>query len=348
MSNGPLAMFQGALETDPDLKIGWAVSEMAEGDPNPHERVELLPVLAPTNKSRLIGMLSMGGVLSVADDYDAVLTNQVAMTSVYRRMLDKPMVNLQMWTATPRARKVLPGLYAGETDIWQETISPVLAPNLWESTMQYDETIKLLRGHVDTTWVEEHSKVLPLGVLTNQLDEVYQQRMARDRPGMFWGAQWMSMKGYEKTARVMAKTHAATGCEILMSTPSTDVQPVFDVPLVQGQDRSQFYRHMAMGDVFVCNSIWESYGIAWLEMLASGMLGVYGPSWWIEYVLPDWYPFVADSVKEQTEMAIMLIKDWPDGPLWRKYGERTREWVREEHGMHRAGATLLEGLHEWV
>jgi hypothetical protein len=104
---------------------------------------------------------------------------------------------------------------------------------------------------------------------------------------------------------------------------------------------------MSYGDVFMCNSPSESYGVAWLEMLAVGMLGVFEKAWWNETLLPDWYPFVTDSHDQQVQMAAALLKQWPDGPLWSKYSPMVREWIRTEHNEQSTGqrlAALLDDM----
>jgi hypothetical protein len=150
----------------------------------------------------------------------------------------------------------------------------------------------------------------------------------------------------------MQTVQTATSCRVVVSTnrPESDPDvlwsrqsfPSFE--LHTGVDRTAFFGLMAQGDVFMCDSPSESYGVAWLEMLAVGMLGVFAPAWWNETLLPDWYPFRSESAEERVQMAVALIKQWPDGPLWTEYVPKVRQWIEEEHNEQRCGTRMGELL----
>jgi hypothetical protein len=160
-------------------------------------------------------------------------------------------------------------------------------------------------------------------------------------PGLFWGARLANQKQPRKTfplyREIVGRMEGQVNVLISTSTPEGGAQGQWakdefsDLPMLFGQNRAQFVRNMQAGDVFLCNSLNETYGLAWLEMLGAGMLGVYEDKWWVKGSLPDWYPFVADGPKDQVEMAVALLKDWPNGSLWRKYVPMVEEWLAEEH-----------------
>jgi hypothetical protein len=150
------------------------------------------------------------------------------------------------------------------------------------------------------------------------------------------------------TFPLMAKVQAATGCKVIVSTnrPESDDDVKWaratypDWPIYAGVDRARFHDLMAEGDVFLCDSPSESYGVAWLEMLAAGLLGVFAPAWWNETLLPDWYPFRAEKPQDRVQVAAVLVRSWPSGALWQEYVPRIREWIALEHNEQVSGGRL--------
>jgi hypothetical protein len=151
---------------------------------------------------------------------------------------------------------------------------------------------------------------------------------------------------------LMAKVQASTGCRVIVSTNRAEseddvkwARETFpDWSIYTGVDRTRFHDLMAEGDCFMSDSPSESYGVAWLEMLAVGMLGVFAPAWWNAALLPGWYPFRSEDAAERVSMAAALLSSWPDGPLWRKYVPRVREWIQEQHNEQLSGVRLAELL----
>ena len=305
--------------------------------------------------------------------YDVVLSNQLALTPIWHFVLANryqssrynvrvPIVNWQMWTATTQQLREVPEYYVGEPDVVAESLSSLFAMNVWESDV-------LLKAHLDTLKqyvvpsvirkVQEQSIVLANGVDWPRLEEVYEQRMARVRagatghasgqPNLFWGGRLANQKKPRVTFPLMelARTVARVGPPVVSTNrPESDpdvawVREQFpDWALHPGIDRTAFFGLMAQGDVFMCDSPSESYGVAWLEMLAVGMLGVFAPAWWNETLLPKWYPFRHDDPEMRVKMAAALLKQYPDGPMWKEYVPKIREWIREEHNERLTGKTL--------
>lgn len=355
MGTGPLALLEGAKLALPDLTVTWMVSRKLEGiEVSPHDWIELNYGLRQTSVfDRLMAyMLTEETVELLKEDWDLILSNHVVMTPVLKQLTDVPILNLQMWSATARYvelhQNVAP---AGEVEYMAEATGTVCAPNVWESSMQRAETVRTLSKYLNAETRETilSQPVLPLGIWMDRLDDVYARRQQRTRPGMFWGGDFgRPVKGWVRTEPIMYRAANATGAKVLVTTfmPEPEYPPFSSVPILWGQNRDGFYDAMSQGDVFVCNSEWESYGIAWLEMLGAGLLGVYEDSWWLQYVLPDWYPFVTADLEEMEEMATILLKQWPNGPLWEKYGEKTREWVRETQDQKLGGKRLAQVMME--
>jgi len=309
--------------------------------------------------------------------YDVVLTNQLALTPIYsfvlanryqsnRHQVDVPIVNWQMWTATTQQLREVPEYYAGEADVVAESMSSLFATNVWESDVLRQAHMDTMKQYVQPSVlrkVEAQSVTIANGVDWPSLDDVFRRRKLRaiasetaprsrtyveQGPRLFWGGRLANQKKPRVTFPLMERVQAVTGCEVVVSTNRPESDP--DVrwarhtfprwALHTGVDRTAFFGLMGQGDVFLCDSASESYGVAWLEMLATGMLGVFAPAWWNKTLLPDWYPFVHGDPEYRVQMAVALLNDWPNGPLWSKYVPMVREWVWQEHNEERCGYRL--------
>jgi hypothetical protein len=176
------------------------------------------------------------------------------------------------------------------------------------------------------------------------------------KPNLFWGARLANQKQPRKTFPLMREVvgRMEGQIEAIVSTSTQEggsqgqwaKENFSDLRISFEQNRAQFLRNMTQGDVFLCNSLNETYGLAWLEMLSGGLLGVYEDKWWVPASLPPEYPFVATSTKEQVEMAVALLRDWPDGPLWRKYVPLVKEWLEENHDEVVQATRFLKVLHD--
>jgi hypothetical protein len=373
-------------KADPEMFVTWVIPAGTKQEvldeyvlaemPDP-SRVEFLPVMAGLS-GRTLGYFMTQDLwyaatqTKVRTPYDVVLTNQMAMVPVWATVLTNrymssryavktPLVCWQMWTATTRQLREVPEYYAGEADVVAESLSSMFCRSIWESEVLKQSHLETIRAYVKPHVVQrvlDQSDVVANGVDWPNLTRVYEKRQRRqqskDGPRLFWGGRLANQKRPRVTFPLMAKTQAIARCPVVVSTnrPESDPDVAWcretfpDWALHTGIDRTGFFGLMGEGDVFLCNSLSESYGVAWLEMLATGMLGVFERAWWNETLLPKWYPFVADSEDEQVRMALVLLKQWPDGDLWRKYADRVGKWVAQEHSEERAGVRIAEILRE--
>lgn len=314
--------------------------------------------------------------------YDVVLSNQMALTPMYsfllanryqsmRHNVDTPIVNWQMWTATTQQLKEVPEYYAGEADVVAESMSSMFATNVWESEVLLEAHLQTMRQYVQPAVVRKvlaESKVIANGVDWPNLQKVFAARMERAAAGqvggrLFWGGRLANQKKPRVTFPLMRRADliASAGLDgrdegyqpvISTNRPEGDpdvqwVRETFpDWELHTGMNRDKFFEVMSKGDVFMCDSPSESYGVAWLEMLAAGMLGVFAPAWWNETLLPKWYPFVHEDPEERARMAGSLLRDFPDGPLFKEYVPRVREWIEQEHNEQNCGTRIGDLLRE--
>lgn len=375
-------MLARMVRLDPEFYVTWVVPRGAKDDQLDQiragcdpKRLTFLKVNAGLS-GRTLGYLFNEDLWYAVSQtkalvpYDVVLTNQLALTPIWHTLLanryqasrwqvDVPIVNWQMWTATMRQMAEVPEYYAGEPDVIAESLSSLYAWNVWESDVLYASHLETMERYLlpeTLEIVKRQSEVISNGADLSALDETLARRQSRlarrDGPVLFWGGRLANQKKPRVTFPLMEAVRQATGVKVVVTTnrPATDAdvewtaQTFPEWSLTPSVNRSTFAKMMSFGDVFLCNSASESYGLAWVEMLATGMLGVFEDHWWVRKLLPDWYPFVMANRQEQAVTAIALLRSWPDGGAWTELVPRVREWVLAEHSEERSSARLLDTL----
>lgn len=308
--------------------------------------------------------------------YDLVLTQQAPLVPAYKAILTNrmmssrynthtPWVIWHLWTATLSQMEEVPEYYMGEADVAAELMGAVHADlNIWESNYLLQDALASLRKWFQPTMVKKviaSSTPVHVGVEIDKMDDVFAHRIDRmeneedARPRLVWAGRYANQKKPRTSFEQMRKVQLELQAEgfpvdvvVASSQPTPDwaVKSYHDWQLYERQDREGWFRVAGLGDVVLCNSVSEGYGTTWIEMLAAGMIVVFERSWWNEQLLPDWYPFIADTKADQVAMAKAVLKDWPVGNLWKEYVPRIREWIRAEQSDRASGPRMLELLRE--
>jgi hypothetical protein len=319
---------------------------------------------------------------TTAVPYDLVVSQQAAMMPAYKALLmnrmrasrfttTTPWVLWHIWTATLSQMAEVPEYYMGEADVAAELMGVYHADlNVWESGYLLNDALRSLRTWFQPAVVrkaQEASVALHVGVDVTRLRTVRAGRAERAAiripgtrmppsagPGLLWGGRFANQKKPRVSVEQMAAVEieqAAAGrtvnCVVSSSQPVPDwlSQAHPHWRMTGGNDRDRWFDELERGDVFLCNSVSEGYGTAWLEMLGAGLIGVFERSWWNEQLLPDWYPFITDDKREQVAIARVLLDQWPDGPLWSEYVPRILDWIESEQSDLVSGpmmASLLD------
>lgn len=292
----------------------------------------------PRVTSRLAGAVAGDALAEALDDVDVVLSNQPAGTMMLRRFVDKPWVQWQMWSAVAATTKGATGL-ASMTDVHAEIMSSWYADlNCWESEFMLEAFRRTVHDWFRPEVVRQVME--KSRVTVNGVGRPLPRKPLRTKCRVLWGANHkIASKRLDESLKVMDMMRRHVDAEWQVASPMEFDNPSF----ASNVSRDDFARMISRSDVFVCNSEIETYGVGWLEMLGGGMLGVFRRAWWNEALLPDWYPFLADSFQEQVEMSVVLVRQWPDGPLW-EYQHRIMEWVHEKHGIDGAAHRLLDEI----
>jgi hypothetical protein len=334
---------------DPELQVSIACPRDADGAAL--ERW-FAPVLAETYGAqvsfeptyatvspRLVGFVVDHRLADFADGVDVVVSAAPALALQLRRLVSVGWVNWQMWSAVHKHVQLRDTRFWGEYDLAGEVLAAAYGDvNVWESQL-------MLRQHRASRqrWLREvawpREVVVPNGV------QVPQVAAAPHESTLLWaGNTAISLKGWPQSLRVLEAVWRLTGCRVVCSTPTVfDERPREGWTVYERCGREEFVGLLGSADVFVCNSRSETYGVGWLEMLGTGLLGVFRESWWVRDMLPSWYPLVASSQPEQVEMTVAALKG---GPVFDDLRRRAVEWVGREHSLTGAAARMLTVIRE--
>lgn len=386
ITNVPKAILGEMLRQNPDLLITWVISRNAHDDEVAADVLVPLSDVSDRLRMLKAGTDGYGRMMGyylteeIANQfrqtktdmpYDLVLNQHPALAMQYKTILANryrasrfnvqvPIVNWQMWTSTLDQMNAVSEYYVGPADIAAESMGAFFAErNVWESE-------HLMRSHQRTLkdWIAPHavrevmqkSVHVPTGISYDEIEPARERHRARAAEGqgpvLFWGGRFANVKKPKVTFPLMRQVGLRHPTARVLVTTGHPKMPEWmdaeypDWQIETSTNRARWFQRLGEGDVFLCNSISESYGLSWLEMLAAGMLGVFERQWWLDGLLPEWYPFIADSQAEQVEMASALMNDWPNGPLWTEFVPRVQEWLQAEHhssdGARRMWAVLDE------
>lgn len=103
--------------------------------------------------------------------------------------------------------------------------------------------------------------------------------------------------------RYLVTTYGTSSVKLLTDLASTRpwLEPQYDM------DRSHYHEHLWRVGVFSCLSAVESVGLAWLEKLYAGWVGVFWDRPWVRAILPD-YPYVTNKMTEFEAMVTAALK----------------------------------------
>lgn len=106
----------------------------------------------------------------------------------------------------------------------------------------------------------------------------------------------------------------------------------------QPDTREGYLQLIADRGAFLCTSNYESFGIYYLELLCSGIVGVFLDKPWIRGLLPD-YPLIAENQAQ----AVALMKDVTENyDKW--YAIITEQWIpfiRQTYDLKRFATSIV-------
>jgi glycosyltransferase involved in cell wall biosynthesis len=95
-----------------------------------------------------------------------------------------------------------------------------------------------------------------------------------------------------------------------------------------------YYRALSESHVFVCASRTDCFNIVNFESWASGMVGVFWHSKWMDGLLPPDYPFLAHSFEETVAMTRWVVENYAEA---REMTAWVRQWVFDNFTQEKMG-----------
>jgi len=168
----------------------------------------------------------------------------------------------------------------------------------------------------DVRRVLDRSEVVATGISCTEINAVPQNQ---ERWTFAYCGRMAPHKGFDASLSVLEKVHSrGQTLTFLVSTfgqtssaklteaarKNSFVKPHFNLA------RPEYLELLRRTEAFVCFSKAESYGLAWLEKIYAGQVGVFLDCPWVRAILPD-YPFMVRSEIEAVAMVREIMADLP-------------------------------------
>lgn len=114
-------------------------------------------------------------------------------------------------------------------------------------------------------------------------------------------------------------------------------------------DRDDYWNELAHTTAFLATSREEAYGLAYVEALLAGVIGIFPDLPWARRLLPDGYPFLYSDRGQAEDMLVRAVTD-PAGcraQLDQLAGGSFVQWVRLNHDRRDFEDVFTAQLREW-
>jgi hypothetical protein len=173
------------------------------------------------------------------------------------------------------------------------------------------------------------------------------------KPVPFWGGGLSNGKGFLESMAAVEPTYQAglVGAQVFTTYEKADHPKVEEVRAAVARlggvmrvacREGAFHDAMQEGDFFVCASEVESYGLAWLEMLYAGLVGVFVRGSGVEKNLPPDYPFIVDSIAEAREAVARIAHNY--AAAWQATVPPARRLIDQDHDSRQAARRFMAEL----
>lgn len=113
--------------------------------------------------------------------------------------------------------------------------------------------------------------------------------------------------------------------------------------------REDYWSALARTTAFLATADEESYGLAYVEALAAGVVGVFPDRPWVRGILPENYPFVYRTPAEAEELLHRAVTDTAAcrRELDEAVGGSFLEWLRARHNDDLFEHAIAERVKDW-
>lgn len=113
--------------------------------------------------------------------------------------------------------------------------------------------------------------------------------------------------------------------------------------------RDDYWQALARTTAFLATADEESYGLAYVEALAAGVVGVFPDRPWVRGILPSNYPFIYRSPAEAEEMLVRAVTDTAAcrKELDDMVGGSFLDWLKARHNDDLFEQAIADRVKEW-
>ncbi|MGO1317842.1 MAG: glycosyltransferase family 1 protein [Cellulomonadaceae bacterium] len=114
-------------------------------------------------------------------------------------------------------------------------------------------------------------------------------------------------------------------------------------------DRDGYWDALARTTAFLATAAEESYGMAYVEALAAGAVGIFPELEWAHALLPDGYPFVYANPAEAEDLLVRAVREPATclREMDHAAGGDFQKWLRERHDDDLFERAIVRAVTEW-
>ncbi|MGO1592541.1 MAG: glycosyltransferase family 1 protein [Ancrocorticia sp.] len=114
-------------------------------------------------------------------------------------------------------------------------------------------------------------------------------------------------------------------------------------------ERTSYYEALARTRAFLATATEEAYGMAYVEAMGSGVIGVFPDLPWARALLPEDYPYLYSSADEAQDMLFRALTDPQSchAELDAAAGGSFATWINEHHSDDAFDREIVSRVNEW-
>lgn len=184
---------------------------------------------------------------------------------------------------------------------------------------------------------------MPLGVTLDRLDAVKPMAKPEGQIRLAYGGRLVEEKGVQDYLSISEQLYA-TGYNVeagfyfvfdrwgaVDDKIAPYKRPFTRVEVNATPVEEHFFAYAASADMFLCTSKHEAAGLAFQELLALGVPGLFLDAPWVRGLVPDDYPFIYKSKNDLSEAARMFCNRLQNEESLPYDMEKVKKFIRNEH-----------------
>lgn len=244
----------------------------------------------------------------------------------------------------------------GEFCELQEIVGMYSAPTVFQSPHQLKMAVNVARKYLKPAQIEvikKNAVVFPLGIDCTEVDAINgeERKVKNEEVTINYSHKIFLEQKFMESLTIMDSVLAG-GRHVRVQVVTGSAESKFSMLKrarkfrhmeIHGRmDRPSFLRQMAKAHIFISNSWYEDFSATVVEQIYTGLIPVLVRADWSEYLVPDDYPFLFESMTDGQGMLRYVVDN---------YEEIRDEWVPrlQAHVLeHFDLGTIAADMFEWM